>query len=156
MTESADTTPGRSPLLKQLLFGLVLVAVFTAIVMVRSRPAPTPEIFLEGVTLLEALDRANEQDKAVFAVVTADWCGPCQSYKRSALADERVQAWLTENAVAVMLDADTLQHSDEMLLNFGGSIPATTLLIDERAVGTLEGSIGAGALMDWLEANAAG
>ncbi len=156
MTESADAKPARSPLLKQLLFGLVLVAMFSAIVFVRSRPAPTPEIFLERVTLLEALDRANEQDKVVFAVVTADWCGPCQNYKRGALADKRVQAWLSENAVAVMLDADTLERSDAMLLNFGGSIPATALLIDERTVGTLEGSIGAGALMDWLEASRGG
>lgn len=156
MTESADTTPGRSPLLKQLVVGTLLIALFSAFVFMRSRPAPTPQVFPEGLTLLDAIDRASDEGKPVFAVVTADWCGPCQSYKRGALADARVQAWLSENAVPVMLDADTLQRSDEMLLNFGGSIPATTLLIDERAVGTLEGSIGAGALMDWLKASSAG
>lgn len=156
MTESADTTPGRSPLLKQLVVGTLLIALFSAFVFMRSRPAPTPEVFLEGVTLLDALDRASDEGKPVFAVVTADWCAPCQNYKRSALADERVQAWLRENTIPIMLDADTLQRSDAMLLNFGGSIPATALLIDERTVGTLEGSMGAGVLLDWLEANSAG
>ena len=148
--------PSRSPLLKQLVFGLAIVAAFSAIVMFRGRTAPTPEVFLQGVSLVEALDQAGADGKPVFAGVTADWCPPCQSYKRGALADARVQEWLNENAVAIMLDADTLERSDAMLLNFGGSIPATALLIDERTVGTIEGSVGAGALIDWLEADSAG
>jgi hypothetical protein len=153
--EPAHSRP-RSPMLKQLLFGLLLVGVFSAVVMVRSRPAPTPEVFRDGLTLMQAMDMADAEGKSVFAVVTADSCGPCQNYKRGALADAGVQAWLSENTVAVMLDADTMSRNDAMLLNFGGSIPATAMLINGRTVGSLEGSVGSGALMNWLEANTGG
>lgn len=155
-SDNQDPPRTRSGLLKQLVFGLVLVGLFSGIVLMRSGPAPTPEVFREGVTLMEAMDLADREGKAVFAVVTADWCGPCQNYKRGALADERVQAWLNENTVAVMIDADTMERNEAMLLNFAGPIPATALLVNGRTVGTLEGSVGSGALMDWLEASTGG
>jgi thiol:disulfide interchange protein len=145
----------RQPMLKQLIVGLLLVGLFSLFVWYTGRPAPTPEVFREGVSLIEAMDIAAAEDKPVFAVVTADWCGPCQNYKRGALADERVQAWLGENAVAVMLDADTLPRNEAMLLNFGGSIPATVMLNDGRVVGAFEGSMGAGFVRNWLEESAA-
>lgn len=147
----APERTGRRSMLTQLLVGLVLVGLFSLFVWYNGRPAPTPPVFRDGVSLMEAMDLSAAENKPVFAVVTADWCAPCQNYKRNALADETVQAWLGERTIAVMLDADRLERSEAMLLNFGGTIPATIMLDEGRVVGAFEGSMGAGFLKNWLE-----
>jgi len=149
-----EDTPGqpKSSMLKQLIVGLVLISVFSLFVWHSTRTAPTPDIFLQDTSLLEAFDLAAADGKPVFAVVTADWCAPCQTYKRTALADEAVQDWLTQNAVSVMLDnTSPLSREDAMLLNDPQSIPMTAMFIDGRMVDAFTGSKGSGFLLDWLE-----
>lgn len=142
--------------LKPLLYGLLIVGLFSVVMFMRTRPAPTPEVFRQDLSVTDAIDLASESDRPLLAVVTADWCGPCQNYKRGALASEEVQTWLAENTIAVMFDADTMSRSDAMLLNFAGSIPATAMVIDGRVVGQFAGTTSADALMDWMKASTGG
>jgi len=145
----------KSSMLKQLIVGLVLVGVFSLFVWHSTRTAPTPDIFLQDTSLLEAFDLAAADDKPVFAVVTADWCGPCQTYKRTALADAAVQDWLSQHAVSVMVDATSpLSREDAMLLNDPQSIPMTAMFINGRMVDAFGGRRDATSLLHWLEQSA--
>lgn len=157
MTDSVDAQPERTPLLKHLLIGLAIVGIYTAIVVSRSGTAPLPEAFDPEMTLVNALDHSAAEDRVIFAVVTADWCGPCQGYKRGALADEEVRAWLDANAIAVMVDAtDGLERNESLLLKDPKTIPITALFRDGRLVNAFEGKMGAKNLLGWLEANTGG
>lgn len=150
----ADTSlEQRNPsMLKQLVVGLVLVGLFSVFVWYSTRTAPTPDLFLQDTSLIEAFDFGESDGKPVFAVVTADWCGPCQTYKRTALADEAVQDWLTQHAVSVMLDATSpLSREDALLLNDPQSIPMTAMFIDGRMVDAFGGVMDASTLLQWLE-----
>jgi thiol:disulfide interchange protein len=158
-TETAADGPAenfpeqRNPsMLKQLIVGLILVALFSVFVWYSTRTAPTPDLFLQDTSLLEAFDLGDAEGKPVFAVVTADWCGPCQTYKRTALADTAVQDWLSQNTVSVMLDSTSpLSRDDAMLLNDPRSIPMTAMFIDGRMVDAFGGVMDASSLLQWLE-----
>lgn len=151
--ETLGSPSRKSSLLKQLVVGLLLVGVFTAFVVYNGRTAPTPDVFLENISLVEAMDIGTADDKPVFAVVTADWCPPCQSFKRGALADERVQQWLDANAVAVMVDAtNNIPRNDALLLNDPRSIPMTAMFRGGQMVDAFTGPMSADRLLDWLEA----
>lgn len=79
-----------------------------------SGPANTPAFFQADTTLDAAIAQANREGKVVFAVASGDpWCAPCQSYKRGALADERVAAWVNEHAVPVYISAPTARGTPE-------------------------------------------
>jgi thiol:disulfide interchange protein len=147
-----EPPPKRSSAMKPLLIGLIFVGAFSALVYFKTRPAPTPEAFVQQATLLDAIDQGAAEGKLVFAVVTADWCPPCQSYKRGALADERVREWLDANAIAVMVDATrNIPRNEAMLLNEPRSIPMTALLRDGAMISSFEGQMSASNLLSWLE-----
>lgn len=110
-----------------------------------SKPATTPAIFADHATWDDAKRRAAESGKPLLVVVSATWCAPCQSYKRGALSDPQLEAWVRDNAVAVMLDADTdrdaatsldvrslpttiLLRGDEQLFREVGVVPADMLV----------------------------
>ena len=66
--------------------------------------APTPAAFASHVSLEAAIAAEGQNGRPVVAFATADWCGPCQSFKRGALADERVTAWIGDRANAAFVD----------------------------------------------------
>lgn len=93
----------RSGSLIAVLFALVLVI----FILPRLRGvAPTPSVFDDQLTLGEALERGEQTGRPVLVVVTADWCGACQSFKRGALADSDVEQLVRESFVPVYLNAD--------------------------------------------------
>ena len=114
--------------------------------------APKPALFAgSAATLVDALQQAQTEHKVVFAFATADWCGPCQIYKRGALADPRVAAWVKEHAKPVYINIDK-EQSEAAALAVAG-IPATMILTPEgKMVGRIEGAFGADALIRWLDA----
>lgn len=138
-------------------FGALLVALAVLVnVLLAGREAPTPPAF-EGATgsLEEAIGLARERERVVFAVASAAWCGPCQSYKRGALADPRVSAWIEDNAVP--LSIDVTGGANEAAQRLGVSaIPASFLLDAEgRILARHEGAMSGGTLLGWLRQAAA-
>lgn len=131
-----------------------LFLAFAGVMLFRSMfagAAPTPAMFEKSVSLDSAIATAETSGKPVFAVATADWCAPCQSYKRSALADERVQAWVNERAEPVFIDVDEDQQAAQRL--GVRSIPATYLIRDGEVVSSFAGAASADSLLQWLEKN---
>jgi len=115
-------------------------------------PAPTPGVFGQGTTLTSAIERSSAEGKPVFAVATADWCGYCQSYKRGALADERVAAIIEARTIPVYINVDD-DPADAEKLGVSG-IPATFLIRDGEIVDRLSGDIKTDDLIEWLEEKA--
>jgi len=114
--------------------------------------APTPAGFSEagpGEGAASLFEAAAASGRPVMAVVTADWCGPCQVYKRDTLSDERVAARLDGAVERVMVDSDA---SPELAAELGTrAIPRTVLLRDGEIVDALVGVADADGLLAWLE-----
>lgn len=155
MQESTSSTPEKQPQKRQGMFGpmaalLVIVAALGVVQFMRSSPggvAATPASF-EVQSLQSAIDEAREDEKVVLAVATADWCAPCQAYKRGALSDPRVASWIDENAVAVMVDIEAYPDVANQLGVRG--IPMTFLIHNGAVVGRYSGNGDAASLLEWL------
>lgn len=131
-------------------FTIAIVLVAGFIILRPTKPAPTPALFASGAANLdEAIARAETEGKLVYAFATADWCGPCQSFKKGALSDPGVSAWIEENAVPVYIDVDQAPD-DAQRLNVGG-IPASYIIKDGEIVSSVAKAISADALLSWLQ-----
>jgi thioredoxin 1 len=134
--------------------GLLILSGIVAILLWMNRGTPLPEYFLKPArTLEQALDESRRTGRPVFALATADWCGPCQEFKAGGLRDERVARWVAEHAVPVHLDV-TSDHSPgaEPAARLGvRSIPAIFLIRDGETVGSHSGALGGSDLLKWLE-----
>ncbi|MEM1423767.1 MAG: thioredoxin family protein [Planctomycetota bacterium] len=117
--------------------------------------APTPLAFSSDAAtdLPGAVARAEREGKVVVAIATADWCPPCQAYKRNALADADVNAWLDANAVALNLDVTDAESAPPAASTLGvRSIPATYVVsADGRVLASRVGALSAPELIDFLE-----
>ena len=158
MSDDTPRTTGSRPttLRVMLAFGAVALLVFSVARLTLMGPAGTPEAFASGpATLAAALEAASSENRLVVAVATADWCGPCQSYKRGALADDRVAEWMSERAVGVLVDVTDGLTPEAQRLGVD-PIPATFVMNAEgRVLDTVVGSIGADELIELLEGAAA-
>ncbi len=133
---------------------LLVVAAVSVIMVLLPRTAPMPEAFAEGVSLTQAIERAREERRVVVAVATADWCGPCQAFKRGALAEGAVREWLEANSVAVMVDVTSEAPADAEFLQIG-PIPTTYVISgDGGVVGRTVGNMGSDELMVFLRGHA--
>jgi len=135
-------------------FGLLLIAglAFLNVVLMRQGEAPTPRMFEASGTFAESSAKASEASKPLLVVATAVWCGPCQVYKKNALADADVQAWVEANAEAVLLDVDAEPRAAQEL----GiqAIPTTLIIRDGVVVDRFTGVVSAGALLGKLKSAA--
>jgi thiol:disulfide interchange protein len=135
-----------------LFLGIAALIAAAAIIILRSSStghAPTPPLFSEALTLEQATQRAERENKPIFIVVTATWCGPCQSYKRATLSKPEVEAAIRAKAIPVILDADTDQAAIEPLHIM--SIPVTILLRDGKEVSRLCGRAAPDEVLTWLD-----
>lgn len=111
--------------------------------------APTPGVFDAGYTLTQARELSAESGKPMLVVVTADWCPPCQTLKRSTLMNPEVIAWIQSNAIPVYLEDSA--NPDEIGSLPVSSFPTTFLIQDDQILGSLPGAIGANKYIKSLE-----
>lgn len=138
--------------------GLVFVLlgiVAIAIVLPRFRGvAPKPGIFDDGWTLTEAKAKSASTGKPVLALLTADWCGPCQQLKRGTLSDEKVTAEVQRLAIPVYLDVD---HSADDARQFANvsAVPTMIVQFGDQELGRISGVVSSKAFLAWLDASVA-
>lgn len=119
------------PLAIILVAGLMLARINSGVV-------ETPEVFAQGLTLQQAAARADESGKPVLVFVTADWCAPCQAFKRSTLSQENVKQAILERTEPVYLDITNVQANPEAVAAAEAmgvrGIPALVLLRDGKVI----------------------
>lgn len=112
--------------------------------------APRPDMFSQEWTLNAALDRSAQTGKPVLAVVTADWCGPCQALKRGALSDSQVTSLVSESFVPVYIDSDRSPGEAAQLGNVE-YLPTVVVIVGGREVSRAVGNQSPGELRAMLE-----
>ena len=131
---------------------LVLTVVLAlGVIVVRgwSGHTPIPPVFAEQLTLSDAAARAAQSGKPVLVFATADWCGPCQEFKRTTLVDPEVAGWIADNTVPVYLNVDRFQDEAAGLSII--SIPTSIMMRDGKAVARLSGAAGVEEYSAWLK-----
>ena len=128
---------------------VAMLVVFAGLQAVRGRVAPTPEVFTEGVSLEDGIRAGTESGRPVIAVVTADWCPPCQMLKRETLSDPVVSSWMADHAVAVYVNSDEAPESASAL--GVQALPTTVVLKDGKIVASKTGFLGSGAYLEFLK-----
>lgn len=138
-----------------ILFLLLIVAILALLPLIRGGGgvAPMPPMFDEGLSLAEAEARAAAEGRLTLVYATADWCGPCQRFKRGALVDPEVEAWVAAHTVPTVLDltsphGEAAEHAQRLGI---GPIPAIILLREGEEVARRQGAAPAGLLLRWLE-----
>lgn len=133
---------------RQKLLFVVLVCVLAGVGWLRSRPHPVPAAFAAKVTLAEALSAQSGDQKPVIAFYTADWCGPCGSLKRNALADPRVEA-LFKQTHAAFVDCTNGHPTDDAYGVEG--YPTLLEIRDGQEVSRVVGAVPTDELIEWLQ-----
>ncbi len=139
------------------LFAVLAVVVIASVAMLTyscSTPA-TPKYFPRKLSLDEAMSLAEQADRPVFALVTAEWSEPCQKFKRGTLADSRIAEWVTAHAQPVILDMTNYDSGDgdaaALFNRFAITEFPTILLIRKgQELGRIEKEVSARELLKWL------
>jgi thiol:disulfide interchange protein len=140
-----DTRP--SKLGAALTVGMIVVLALLLLRQFGGGAAATPPAFEGTPTLADA--KVSAAGKPVLVFATADWCGPCQAFKRGALRDRRVTDAIGRLTVPVYLDIDKAKDDAASLGIF--SIPALVVIREGRASSKLEGVHDAERVVAWLE-----
>jgi len=137
-------------------FGLVIIVLALIGVIIVPRllnggVAPTPDVFDTTLTLDDAIKRSESSGKPVYALVTADWCPPCQTLKRGALTDERVTAFIVNSTEAAYV---TDKNGHDVGRLGVRAFPTSVIIRDGEIVASLQGAASSAAYLKWLQSNA--
>lgn len=139
-------------LTKTVVFGALVVG---GIALHRSMNGPkgdAPAAFTEQISLKAALDQSAQSGRPVYAFVTADWCGPCQHFKATTLADQSITQRLQTQFIPVLIDVDRDRAQLQLLAErgfTGRSIPASVILRNGVVVES-RGFMDSGSMHGWL------
>ena len=140
------------------LFALLVVILISTIALA-SRGCGGPRIpaFIDPlVTLDEALVRSGQSGKPVFALVGADWCEPCVSFKHGTLRSSKVVDFIKANTEPVYVDVTrSANHDSETLAVMSrlgvNEIPTVILIRRGQQLGSVSGDVPATDFLKWLE-----
>lgn len=133
----------------------VLLIAWVALMTYSCAGHSTPPYFNKRVTLEEAASQADQNDRIVFALFTADWCEPCAKFKRGALADSRIVDWVKAHAQPVYVDMTKADAGDADAAGLKSryeinAYPSLLLMKKGKEIARLEEVLSARDLLKWL------
>jgi thiol:disulfide interchange protein len=118
---------------------------------VADETTPLPAVLRDAAPLEAAADAARREGRTLIAFTTADRCAPCQQFKKDALNDPRVVAFLSSGKVlAVHVEVDREGESAQRVLG-STAIPASHALRPDGRIERLPGMRSADALLAWMQ-----
>lgn len=139
------------------ILAVVLIA-FVAMATYSCSGHSMPPYFNKRVTLEDAAAQADQNDRIVFALFTADDVDECKKFKSGALADSRIIEWVKGHAQPVYLDMTKAEVGDAdaaaLKTRFAiESYPSVLLLKKGKELARLEQVLSARDLLKWLTEN---
>ncbi len=144
---------------KNFVFFGVLVAGLLGAKFWFGRSAPMPDVFAGDVRLAEALEQSKETGKPVFALFTADWCGPCQQYKRGSLSESGVASALSDRTIPVYVNIDHEPDDVALMAAMGLSVqylPTSVVISGGEVTSTAVGPQSSSAVLAMIKAGEEG
>src|SRR5689334_11509797 len=86
--------------------GIILLALFTAQIMVAQMATTEEQETVEWKTISEALDQAPKTNRKIILDVYTDWCGWCKRMDRDTYADGAVAAYMQEHYIASKMNPE--------------------------------------------------
>ncbi|MEO0513198.1 MAG: thioredoxin fold domain-containing protein [Planctomycetota bacterium] len=164
-TEAAVSGVKKQDTILNGLLGVVLVASLATIILRgqaggASDAALAASLFESSATFGDVVRQSEAEDKPVFVFATADWCGPCQSFKGRVLADGSVQDNIRSQAVPYLLDLTQSVPSDPEDQRLAAklsvtSLPSYFLITGDEVVAKGSGAIAKADFVSWFEAGSA-
>lgn len=99
--------PARNPIAP---LGLIAAALFACLAVGCAAPPSALDNAVRGVSLEDAQQQADADNRVLLVFGTADWCGWCVRMKEETWIDSEVRDWIAHNATILYLDTD--EHPD--------------------------------------------
>lgn len=127
---------------------VVVIAAAAAMKLFGGGVAPVPAAFANGLSIEQAIERSTTTGRPVLVLMTADWCGPCQRFKRGPLSEPAVAQYIGGHFEPVYVD---IEKDGELAGRLGvESIPAMRILRPGRSPAALNDYADAESVMRWF------
>ena len=106
-----------------------------------------PDMFSKS-TFEASQAQAKTEAKLFLVDATATWCGPCKKMDKTTWVDDKVVAWVKQNAIAAQIDVDAQKETASALKI--EAMPTIIVFKDGKEYDRIVGYKSADELLEWL------
>ena len=106
-----------------------------------------PDMFSKS-TFEASQAQAKTEAKLFLVDATATWCGPCKKMDKTTWVDDKVVAWVKQNAIAAQIDVDAQKETAAALKI--EAMPTIIVFKDGKEYDRIVGYKSADELLEWL------
>ena len=124
---------------------LAFVCVATASIFATT---PNPPDMFSKSTFEASQAQAKTEAKLFLVDATATWCGPCKKMDKTTWVDDKVVAWMKQNAIAAQIDVDAQKETASALKI--EAMPTIIVFKDGKEYDRIVGYKSTDDLLEWL------